>query len=357
MEHDHDQTEQPDVLGREDMGANSVPTAEVDVVGMPQTWDRRSGLYALAQPFVGGRRVLDLWSHLAGDGVHLLLAGAAEATALSPNVPSLPMADGSADLVICANGLPGMGNHGDVDAPDDGSRHEWMAEIARVLAPNGVCLMRSPLLDVDGAGPGPGVAGRHSWLSEESFPEVAVVEELAFGGVSFRVPATEDLAIVGDLSPLSAPADFEILLCGRSPGSLPDMTESLLVPLPGFPRDDGSLAPAQNDLDAAYAALAESERARGEEQLAAAARADRDDGSTGTVATLRATAQRQLQRLADLEAALLRVTSERDEATGRSTAAEARLSDTETALRRREWENEALRRDLARIGRPPDEAG
>ena len=95
-----------------------------------------------------------------------------------------------------------------------------------------------------------------SWrqFMEHRFAGVEVIEEVAFGGVSFRVPGTEELAIVGDLSPLAAPAEFEIILCSKDPAALPRLGESLLVPLAGESfTDAGELdGPADADADACW---------------------------------------------------------------------------------------------------------
>jgi hypothetical protein len=311
---------------------------------LPLSWDRRLGLYALTQPFVGGRRVIELWPHLVGEGEHLRAAGASEVSNLAPETPSLPLAEGAVDLVLCPNFLPSI---------DPAVAAAWFREFARVLAPGGLCVLRAPVM---------GEFEINAWIPAGLFAEIKVVEELAFGGVSFRVAGTEDMAIVGDLSPLMAPADHEIWIASVSAGGLPELSESLLVPLPGFPEapagrdgepDEDEHAALVQRLADAEAALSAAERTRDEALLAAAARDDRAAVAETTVSSLRATVERQLRQLADVEVTLARLIAERDEAVGRSDAADARVHTAEAALRRREWEIDALRREVQRLGRTP----
>jgi hypothetical protein len=105
------------------------------------------------------------------------------------------------------------------------------------------------------------------------------------------------------------------------------------------------------DLEQAMSARAQAERERDEARLVAAASGDREDGREATITSLRAAVERQMQRLADIEITLGRITAERDEAVRRAETAEEALHDTEAALRRREWEVAGLSRDIDRIGR------
>ncbi|HEY0710814.1 MAG TPA: methyltransferase domain-containing protein, partial [Polyangia bacterium] len=274
----------------------------------------------------------------------LRAAGATEVSNLSPQSPSLPVAEAALDLVLCPNFLPLV---------DPADAAAWFREIARVLAPGGLCVLRAPVM---------GAFEINAWIPAGLFAEIRVVEELAFGGVSFRVAGTEDMAIVGDLSPLMAPADFEIWIASVSAGGLPELSESLLVPLPGFPGsgpapepgDDGEGASqlAQR-LAEAEAELRAAERARDEARLGAVARDDREAIAQTTVTSLRATVERQLRQLAEVEVTLARLRAERDEAVSRFDAADARIHTAEAALRRREWEIDALRREVQRLGRTP----
>jgi SAM-dependent methyltransferase len=370
---------------------------------MRASWVRQSGLYALAQPFVTGRRVLELWSMNGDDGAELRHTGAAEVTSLSPETPSLPLEDGAVDVVLCPSSLP---------VGDD--RAAWMTEIARVLSPAGILVLRAPAGELGELGPPAQVEGGEgaefdqaeagdghtggdpsAWrrFVPEVFAGLQVLEELPLAGVSFRVPGTEDLAVVGDLSPLAAPADMEIVLCAKDPAALPLFAETMLVPLPVFPdqletmEDFGELPEASmgeleegdvvdaelephghaaegsdtalaaelerlsSDLAEAMSAREQAERERDEARLAAAAASDRDGGREATITSLRAAVERQMQRLADIEITLARLTAERDEAHRRAETAEEALHDTEAALRRREWEVAGLSRDIDRIGR------
>jgi hypothetical protein len=351
--------------------------AEVTVVQtMRASWIRQSGLYALAQPLLAGRRVVELWGMGQGEGdeaSELRQAGAAEVTSLAPETPSLPIADGGADVVLCPSFLP-----------EGGDAASWFAEIARVLAPDGVCVLRAPVGVAVPEGDETSNAAAWRRFVPETFAGLEVVEEVPFAGVSFRVPATEELAIVGDLAPLGAVADVEIVVCAKDSAALPRFAESMLVPLPvflepsemseaefvaltevgpteleaiegGLGEEGGDLTAEleqlSQDLAAAVSARADAERERDEARLAAAAVGDRDDTREATITSLRAAVERQMQRLADIEITLGRITAERDEAVRRAEAAEGALHDTEAALRRREWEVAGLSRDIDRVGR------
>ena len=426
-------------------------------------WNRGQGLYALAQPYLAGRRVAELWPIAGGDPEQLRHMGAAEIFVESPVLPALSFADGSLDVIICSNFLP------------DGSAEAqaiWFAELARVLSPTGWCVLRAPVapdeapeatdgdeasdplvahdeqwaaeeeeqhddewhrgpdeahphelgeaeaalselaaapteISFDGEAPHEGAGAddvlhgasdgdaaapagadpiderRAQWrhFLKESFPAVELIEEVAFGGVSFRVPGTDELAIVGDLSPLAAPAEFEIVLCGKSTDALPRLGESLLVPLGGYldqvetaasailQADDEQFAEALTSEALARAEAdqirqeadqiraeaeelrEEAERLRDEARLAAAAAKDRDVAREATIASLREGAERQWRRVADVEATLARITTERDEALRRAQMAEDSAQELEAALRRREWDVAGLEREVDRYGR------
>jgi hypothetical protein len=352
------QAENDDFRSGSEGGAADVRSHESTGV-LPLPWERRLGLYALIQPFVGGRRVIELWPHLEGEGEHLRAAGASDVVSLSPSTPSLPMEEAAVDLVLCPNFLP---------AASPAEAAAWFREMARILAPGGLCVLRAPASGIGGAGAAEagGESGMQAWIPAGLFADSRIVAEVAFGGVSFRVGGTEDMAIVGDLSPLAEPADFEIWIASLTPSGLPELGESLLVPLPGFPEpglggnDEVDAVDADNELTRlsrrladVEAKLAEAERARDEARLSAAAREDRDGITQTTVTSLRATVERQLRHLVDVEATLARLTAERDEAVSQSDATEARVHTAEAALRRREWEIEALRREVQRLGRTP----
>jgi SAM-dependent methyltransferase len=406
-------------------------------------WNRGQGLYALAQPYLAGRRVAELWPIANGDPEHLRQMGAAETFVESPVLPALSFADGSLDVIICSNFLP---------EGSEETQAAWFGELARVLSPTGFCVLRVPLaMPPDGEGEAPWLAEeegegdveadeeaeladdewhreaieaapaegeaaiavapaddaltaagddhsdaagaveptdsgddrRDVWrrFMKDAFAAVEVIEEVAFGGVSFRVPGTDDLAIVGDLSPLGAPAEFEIVLCGKNAEALPQLGESLLVPLAGYLEQVDVAASAMLEAgDAQFAealtseALAraeadqirgeadqiraeaerlrlDAERVRDEARLAAAAARDRETAREATIAALREGTDRQLRRIGDIEATLARITGERDEALRRAQSAETSVQELEEAVRRREWDVAGLEREVDRYGR------
>jgi hypothetical protein len=223
------------------------------------------------------------------------------------------------------------------------------------------------------------VAWRH--FMKDIFPAVEVIEEVAFGGVSFRVPGTDDLAIVGDLSPLAAPAEFEVVLFGKNPEALPHLGESLLVPLAGYLEQVDVAASAMLEVgDEQFAevltseALAraeadqirheaegiraeasrlrqDAERVRDEARLAAVAARDREAARDATISSLREATERQLRRIEELEATVARTTSERDQALARAQTAEDSAQELEAALKRRDWDVAGLEREVDRYGR------
>jgi hypothetical protein len=412
-------------------------------------WNRGQGLYALAQPYLAGRRVAELWPIASGDPEHLRQMGATETFVESPVLPALSFADGSIDVIICANFLP----EGSAEA-----HAAWFSEMARVLSPTGWCVLRVPLpaaeaeddpeaqwadgengpsddaqdlsgelaeefADDDwhreGSARDPGEAAvAHSLLAgdeaedageahaevhvdapveaanpveerriawrqfmKDVFPAVDVIEEVAFGGVSFRVPGTDDLAIVGDLSPLAAPAEFEIVLCGKNVDALPRLGESLLVPLAGYLEQVDVAASAMLEAgDEEFAEVLTSEamaraeadqirqeadgiraeasrlrqdaeRVRDEARLAAVAARDREAARDATIAALREATERQLRRIEELEATVSRTTGERDAAVDRAQSAEESAQELEAAIKRREWDVAGLEREVDRYGR------
>jgi hypothetical protein len=421
--------------------------------GFMALWNRGQGLYALAQPYLEGRRVVELWPVGAGDPEPLRGMGARDVAIEAPATPPLAFADGTLDLVVCPSFPPA----GEADP------QTWFKEIARVLSPSGFCLLRVPVglwsaaeaegeaeeeyvadlgdsaaeredegefadpleaADEDphvsggvGFDGGLNVESSASWADEEDaddelrserfadddealgvagppaaratadatgdrradwrallaemFPAVEVIEEVAFGGVSFRVPGTEDLAIVGDLSPLAAPAEYDIVVCAKDRVALPTLGESLLVPLAGEVYGDVPV-PAMVDADAPLAmhevaagvheAAEEARRAaerlreeaareRDEARLEAASQRDQDAAKEATIASLREGTERQWRRIAELESALAKATQERDEAVRRAETAEESARTMEATLRRREWEVAGLERDVDHFNR------
>jgi hypothetical protein len=394
-----------------------------------RTWNRGRGLYALAQPYLEGRRVAELWPSDGGDADQLRALGAAEVFVESPSTPALSFGDGALDVVICPNFIP-AGGEGAGDPAE--LQAAWWKEIARVLSATGWCVLRAPVAGDEGdAGDGdegegeagdaihgaavpspnevvpaqeqaagdvtgegvvdaspalpdtsPVTARREQWRAfmKDAFAAVEVIEEVAFGGVTFRVPGTEDLAIVGDLSPLAAPVEFEVVVCGKSAEALPKLNESLLVPLAGYLdhveheatalfQSEGSpftealtneaLARAEADQIRADAERMradasrfrqQAERVRDEARLSAAAARDREAARDATIASLQEAAERQLHRIAEVEAGMAQLATERDEALRRAQAAEESACELEAALRRREWDVAGHERDVERFG-------
>lgn len=189
------------------------------------TWavfDRGAGLEGLLQPYLDGRKVATIGWQDPDSETRLRRAGAADVTDCEAGEGVIDAADGTIDVALC----PAW-----VAALDEDARAGFWAEVARVLSPLGFCVLRAPIAARDAATESRATAWRRA--IPDAFSKVDVIEEIAFGGVSFRVSGTDDLAIVGDLSPLGASADFEIVICAKSAVTAPSFGESMLVPLAG----------------------------------------------------------------------------------------------------------------------------
>ena len=275
------------------------------------------GVYQLLAPLLSGRSVVELGPLLPDSQQRLERAGASQAATFAPEQPSLPMADGAADVILCLAGFPG----GEVDP--------WLAEIRRILQPEGTLVVRAQR----GAEVGPD-RDRLAAL----FGRTDVVTENAFVGVSFFVSGTEDIAIGGDLDRLAARPTHELLFCGGAGAAAP-LTESLLIPLDGLRSELARRAAWQKAIDADRDELRE-------QLMALQERSDRGDAA---LAELRRRSARMLERSSDTQEAIEALTLERDQAVTRADRAEKAVIDLEAAARRREVEVSALKLSLIHI--------
>jgi hypothetical protein len=282
------------------------------------------GVYQLLAPLISGRTVVEVGPLLPDSQTRLERAGAGQVVSFTAEHPSLPMADGAADLILCLNGLPDNGSQGS-DA--------WVTELRRILQPQGVLVVRAQRAADDPDGEALRVRlGR-------SFGRTDLVTENGFVGVSFFVSGTEDIAIGGDLDRLAARPTHQLLFCTVGEGGPAPLTESLLIPLDGLRAELARRMAWQKTLDADRDELRE-------QVLALQERSDRTDA---TLAELRRRSARMLERSSDAQELLETLTLERDQAAERARRAEKAIIDLEAATRRREVEISALKSEIARL--------
>jgi len=131
-------------------------------------------------------------------------------------------ADAGVDIVLC--GLPAVGS--------DEERGIWLAEIRRVLCFGWLSVYCAclPWFFRDRAQAGAGTRTACADLLLGHFANVDIVEETQFGGVSFHVPGTEDLAVNESLTRLSGASSHFVALCTDCAERPWNLSESLLVP-------------------------------------------------------------------------------------------------------------------------------
>jgi hypothetical protein len=287
------------------------------------------GVYQLLAPLVSGRSVVEIGGPLLPDAqTRLERAGASQVVTLAADSPSLPLADGAADLVLCLDGPPGPRRGGDPDRPDP-----WIAELRRILKPDGTLVMRVQRAAEDAAD---GPRALQAALGA-AFARIDLATENGFVGVSFFVSGTEDIAIGGDLARLAARPTHDLLICSGAAAA--PLTESLLIPLEGLQAELARRATWQKAVDA--------DRDELREQLMALQ--ERFDRTDAALAELRRRAARQLERTSDNQDAIEALTLERDQAVARAQRAEKAVTDLEAAARRRDVEISASKSEIARL--------
>jgi regulator of replication initiation timing len=315
--------------------------------------------YLLVEPMVSGKQVLDVATSVGGPGPECLRrAGAAEVISCAPTGPSFSVPDAGVDIVLC--GLPVIRS--------DADRGLWMAEIRRVLRPEGFCVLRlaaAALRDHAQAGAGMRTACMDLLLAY--FATVDIVEETQFGGVAFQVPGTDELAVNESLTRLSGASGHLVALCADCAERPWNLTESLLVPTyAGAPTEAGAagapmgeLAAWQGEVARLEARCAELSREREDARESAMTLQDRADRLERTVAVLRRDVERYLRQISDDAAArellaLERDNLRRDLATAAQQAADAsrEVERRQVALRTLEKEVVRLRAARGGAGRP-----
>ena len=306
-------------------------------------------VYLLVEPMVSGKKVLDVTTQVGGPGIECLRrAGAAEVISCVPERPPLLVPNAAADIVLC--GLPAVGS--------DEERGVWLAEFQRVLCPGGFCALRlatAAFRDRAQAGAGMRTACMDFLLGY--FATVDIVEETQFGGVSFQVPGTDDLAVNESLTRLSGASSHFVALCTDCADRPWSLSESLLVPTAaGACVDAGAAGVSAGELAAWQGEVARLEMRSGElgrERDSACEGAmtlqDRADRLERTVAALRKDVERFLRQISDDAAARELLALERDDLRRNLAAATQQAADASREVEKRQVALRTLEKEIVRL--------
>jgi hypothetical protein len=307
-------------------------------------------LYLLVEPMVSGKQVLDVATSLAGPGPGCLRrAGAAEVISFVPTGPSFPVPDAGMDIVLC--GLPPIRS--------DADRGVWMAEIRRVLRPEGFCVLRlaaATALQAH-AQAGAGLRTACMDLLLGYFATVDIVEETQFGGVSFQVPGTDELAVNESLTRLTGASGHLVALCTDCAERPWNLTESLLVPTYAGAAAEaraagispGELAAWQGEAARLEARCAELSREREDAREGAMTLQDRADRLERIVAVLRKDVERYLRQISDDAAARELLALERDDLRRNLEVATRQAADASREVERRQVALRTLEKEVVRL--------
>jgi len=327
----------------------SLSTPAVEPVPVP--------VYLLVEPMVSGKKVLDVTTRAGGPGPECLRrAGAAEVISCVPDKPPLPLPDSGVDIVLC--GLP--------SAQSDEERGIWLAEFQRVLRPGGFCVLRlatAAFRDRAQAGAGMRTACTDFLLGY--FATVDIVEETQFGGVSFHVPGTDDLAVNESLTRLSGASGHFVALCADCAERLWNLPESLLVPTDAGATAEagaagvsaGELAAWQGEVARLEARCAELSRERDGAREGDMTLRDRADRLERTVAVLRKDVERFLRQISDDAAARELLVLERDDLRRNLAVATQQAADASREVERRQVALRTLEKEVVRLRAARGEAG
>lgn len=325
------------------------PTPVVEPLPVP--------VYLLVEPMVSGKKVLDVTTRVGGPGAECLRrAGAADVISVVPDRPSLPVPDAGVDMVLC--GLSAVGS--------DEERGLWLAEIVRALCPGGFCVLRLPTVvfrDLAQAGAGMRTACADLLLGY--FATVDIVEETQFGGVSFHVPGTDDLAVNESLTRLVGASSHFVALCTDCAERPWRLSESLLVPTDAGASADvgaagvsaGELAAWQGEVARLEARSAELSRERDGAREGAMTLRDRADRLERTVAALRKDVERFLRQISDDAAARELIAMERDDLRRNLAAATRQAADASREVEKRQVALRTLEMEVVRLRAARGDAG
>jgi hypothetical protein len=300
--------------------------------------------YLIAEPLLAGKVVLDVGPRPARAAERLARAGARDVIWNDGSAPALALADQSVDVVLCVARLSAL--VGSLE------RHRWLAELRRVVSPEGFCLLRvsvSALVSEERS-----AAQALEELVLAHFGICDLVAESPLVGVAYLAPGTDDVAVNEELAKISGEPAHLVALCAAGPGRPWSVPESLLVPLAGA----GSLSVAASPEDlAALRQEVESLRARHETACrerdalreAVMTTEERAEQLEETLSALRREAAHHLRQIAEDAAALELTTFDRERLERRSASAERALESQASQLHRCTSDLVALERELARL--------
>lgn len=316
----------------------------------------------LVEPLVRGKVVADVPPAPVVGGERLAAAGAAQLLRAEAEGLRLDLPDRSVDVVLCLSRLSTY--------PGDVERHRWLAELRRVLRPDGFAVVRiaaAALVGKSAPGGGSGasaVCEAYADLLRHHFPTVDMVSETHFLGASFTVPGVEDMTINEELASLSSEPNHFVAFCTEGRERTWELPESLFVPLVrGAPGGGVVGTPTgvvgfNEELEILRKRLASVlvERDGLRESLITVQ--DEADRRAEMLATLRRELERHLRQISEDAAAMELAGLERERIERRAVAAERALQILTSQLQQRKDDLSDLEREIVRLraarGEAPD---
>jgi hypothetical protein len=327
-----DETEPPRTSMRPNV-RNALPPTPVDAP---------LAAYLLAEPFVAGKVVLDVGPRPPRAAERLTRAGARQIVNADGPGPHFDVADGGVDVAFCVARL------GAVDT--DVERHLWFAELRRVLAPGGFCVVRmaAATLGTSDRSPRELLAG----LLRPHFHSIDLVAEAPMAGLSFIVPGTDEVAVNEELASIAPEPTHFVALCAEGPRPW-HLIESLLVPLKpsgATPVLAGAehIAALREEIEELTARLQSASTERDALRDTVMTLQDQEDQREEALSSLRREAERHLRQISDDATSLELAILERERLERRATSAERALESLGAQLQQRMAELVALERELAR---------
>jgi hypothetical protein len=336
--------------------ASPVQGGEADQSGGGSAAEPPWGLsfYLFVEPFAAGKVVVDL-SGGGGPGAEILRkSGAVDVlSAEKPGLP-LPFPDGGSDLVICPLTVAEITN--------DVRRAAFLADIHRILRPEGMCIIRVVAQTLQAAADGVSLRAALADMVLEHFATVDIVEETPFLTVSYFVPGCDDLAVSEAMAKVGSKPSHLIALCTASTERTWQLSESLLVPTgPGGDSEasESEIAAWRAEVERLATKNAEIARERDDLREVQMVLEDRTERLGKTVLALRKEVERYMHQLSDDAAGRELMTLERDQLRRKLTAAEGEIATLARELDREKASATGLRKEVARLraargGRAPE---
>jgi hypothetical protein len=255
-------------------------------------------LYLMVEPFVSDRLVLEV-GPAPGEGRRRLeTAGARQVVEVRPPARAFPVGGRSVDVVL------GFGRFSETE--DTAAHAELLAEITRVIKPEGFCAIRVPargcsLRDPRRAGFSRGALEA---LLRPHFETVDVIAQVPFVGFSFATEDASDVAVNESLFPAGSAASYFVAFCTNARERPYDLGEALWVPVArpearvdrqaAAPADPRAEALARSELTGRLQELQREKEFLREQLMAAEDRAARLESLVGS---LRRDADRYLKQI------------------------------------------------------------